>query len=422
MTSAPDALLPDADVEARIPAEGDGDERGPVPAVAGKGRVLLIEDDPAFNDVTRDYLVECGYTVVAVQSGAEGIREVLAGDFSLIFCDMAMPKMPGDMFYRAIERIRPQLCGRFVFMTGYRDDERTGEFIKQVGAYVLRKPFPLKHLVDSIAFIEVLSGFESVFEGGATTPVQPRVSAPADPYLANAMLFRAPPGEAEKLDAPHAPTPIPATPPAPAPRRPALSVPTPARRGGGFSSAFAWAGLASLLLAGIFGVRNLEARDRAAAALAELHTGEAEWAVISAQLEEAKALRPKLEAALGQPARILADRDRPRWTSALGGIVMAAGERIELHQIRARAVPEEPGACEVFVHGAVGGSQPRRAADHFREAVEEGLQKNATGRPVSVRFGQLEDEPAAPGAQPEQRRAAFVIIAKVGAAKNGEGR
>ena len=66
--------------------------------VSEERRVLLLDDDPAFNEVIRDFLAECGYTVVAVQSGVEGVREVLVGDFALILCDMEMPAMPGDMF------------------------------------------------------------------------------------------------------------------------------------------------------------------------------------------------------------------------------------------------------------------------------------------------------------------------------------
>jgi len=71
--------------------------------------VLLLDDDTALRDVITDFLTDSGYTVVAVSNGAEGIREMVARDFSVILCDLMMPTLPGDMFYRAAERIRPRL-------------------------------------------------------------------------------------------------------------------------------------------------------------------------------------------------------------------------------------------------------------------------------------------------------------------------
>ena len=142
-----------------------------------------------------------------------------------------------------------------------------------------------------------------------------------------------------------------------------------------------------------------------------------EWTAVSAQLQDANAVRPKIEAVLGQPARIAADRARPRWTPALREIAMAAERGIEILEIRARAEAEDPGACELRLRGAAAGLQPRLAADRFRETVEDNLKRNADGRPVSARFEQIEDGPDAAGALPDQRRGTFVIVAEVGPVK-----
>ena len=61
-----------------------------------------------------------------------------------------MPKMPGDMFYRAVERIRPHLCRRFLFMTGYKREPRIDSFIRDVNGNLLWKPFPLEDLMAAI--------------------------------------------------------------------------------------------------------------------------------------------------------------------------------------------------------------------------------------------------------------------------------
>ena len=55
-----------------------------------------------------------GYVVTVASNGAEGLKKILATDFSIILCDTVMPNFPGDMFYLAVERVRPRLCQRFV--------------------------------------------------------------------------------------------------------------------------------------------------------------------------------------------------------------------------------------------------------------------------------------------------------------------
>jgi CheY-like chemotaxis protein len=59
------------------------------------------------------------YQVTNVPLGAEGVQQVLASDFDAIVCDMVMPNFPGDMFYLAVQRARPHLCQRFIFITGH---------------------------------------------------------------------------------------------------------------------------------------------------------------------------------------------------------------------------------------------------------------------------------------------------------------
>ncbi len=120
-----------------------------------RGKVLLLEDDPQFKDIMRDFLFAHGFEVVAVQNGVEGVHEVLASDFEVILCDMMMPTLPGDMFFRAVERMRPHLCDRFIFMTGHRGNPKVNDFIRNVSGTMLAKPFQVDDLLEMIAFIQV---------------------------------------------------------------------------------------------------------------------------------------------------------------------------------------------------------------------------------------------------------------------------
>lgn len=118
-------------------------------------RVLLLEDDEMLKNAIKEYLDSNFYQVVAVSNGAEGVRAVLKQEFDVIVCDMMMPKLPGDMFYTAIERMRPHLCRRFIFITGHRGNPKINDFIKQVRGTMLAKPFRMDDLIEAIAFVQV---------------------------------------------------------------------------------------------------------------------------------------------------------------------------------------------------------------------------------------------------------------------------
>jgi CheY-like chemotaxis protein len=55
-----------------------------------------------------------------------------------------MPEMDGPTFYRRMQVEHPDLVERIVFMTSQVD--HYAQFIRDVGARVLRKPFPKEDL------------------------------------------------------------------------------------------------------------------------------------------------------------------------------------------------------------------------------------------------------------------------------------
>jgi DNA-binding NtrC family response regulator len=122
--------------------------------MAAKGptrKVLLLEDRDDFREVLRDYLVTCSFQVVSVNSGIEGLREIMNnGGFDIILCDMLMPKMGGEMFYWAVTRVRPATRDRFIFFTGHKNNPAIEFFFKRVNARVLFKPFKLAALDSAI--------------------------------------------------------------------------------------------------------------------------------------------------------------------------------------------------------------------------------------------------------------------------------
>jgi CheY-like chemotaxis protein len=111
-------------------------------------KILILDDDDALSSLLKDHFSAQGQLVTTVKTGVEGIKHVMATEFDIILCDMVMPTMPGDMFFRAVERVRPHLCKRFIFMTGHRGDAKIEAFIRSVKGLVLYKPFELHTLTD----------------------------------------------------------------------------------------------------------------------------------------------------------------------------------------------------------------------------------------------------------------------------------
>lgn len=131
--------------------------------------VLILEDDTDFADTLRDALEGSDYRVTVVSNGAEGVQQILASDFDAIVCDMVMPNFPGDMFYLAVQRARPHLCRRFIFITGHQDNPKIVQFIKQSGCLALWKPFEMRQLFDALEF--VTSGVSRPSPVGTVTPL-----------------------------------------------------------------------------------------------------------------------------------------------------------------------------------------------------------------------------------------------------------
>lgn len=117
-------------------------------------RVLLLEDDEQFQEAVSLYLRDHGYDVVGVSNGVDGIRELMKAEFDAVICDMQMPTLPGNMFYLAVQRMQPELCSRFVFVSGHNDAQTDG-FIEQIKGTILRKPVQMNVLADVLAFVQV---------------------------------------------------------------------------------------------------------------------------------------------------------------------------------------------------------------------------------------------------------------------------
>jgi CheY-like chemotaxis protein len=135
--------------------ESAGEEKANGKQSPVKRKILVLEDDEAFRSFLKRLLTQEGFEVISVHNGVDGVHQILAHDFDAILCDVIMPALPGDMFYRAVERMRPHLCRRFVFMTGQYEQTKVREFLTNTGGTILLKPFQIDDLREMLAFVEL---------------------------------------------------------------------------------------------------------------------------------------------------------------------------------------------------------------------------------------------------------------------------
>jgi CheY-like chemotaxis protein len=115
--------------------------------------VLVVDDDVALLEAFKEMLVISDFTVSTASNGVEALKIVMKQEIDAIICDLMMPTMAGDMFYLAVERTKPQLCNRFVFVTGYENDPKFGPFLKKSNAMVLNKPVTMDKLLNTVYLI-----------------------------------------------------------------------------------------------------------------------------------------------------------------------------------------------------------------------------------------------------------------------------
>jgi two-component system nitrogen regulation response regulator NtrX len=112
--------------------------------------ILLVEDDTDFSSMLKEYLETYNYTVTVAADGVQGMKRVMEQPFDLVICDLLMPNLPGDMFYLGVERVKPRLAKRFIFITGHQNDPKVADFIKRTKSLALFKPFDMRLLLDTI--------------------------------------------------------------------------------------------------------------------------------------------------------------------------------------------------------------------------------------------------------------------------------
>jgi CheY-like chemotaxis protein len=116
--------------------------------MAGKERILIVDDDPALRNLLRDTLSGLGYTTVTATDGADALarlRDLSEPPFDLLITDIKMPNIDGMTLLKMIRRAFPSLP--VMFITGLVSEETMAA--ASPDGY-LSKPFRIARLEELI--------------------------------------------------------------------------------------------------------------------------------------------------------------------------------------------------------------------------------------------------------------------------------
>jgi len=107
-------------------------------APRGYEKILLGEDDPAVRGATVRVLESAGYTVTAVENGAEACRAAARSRFDLVLLDVIMPEMSCREAMRGLKAELPE--ARYILSSGYTAEHNVDDLLKD-GTVLLEKPY-----------------------------------------------------------------------------------------------------------------------------------------------------------------------------------------------------------------------------------------------------------------------------------------
>jgi signal transduction histidine kinase len=142
------AKLPPAPAS-RGRAESAASVTRPVASVAGAS-ILVVEDEAALASAVIEALMDAGYVVDRAADGEEAMAKVNEQAFDLVICDLKMPRLDGQSFYRMLSAAVPSLAKRVIFVTGDVAESDAEAFLEESGCRWFAKPFRLGDLLRAV--------------------------------------------------------------------------------------------------------------------------------------------------------------------------------------------------------------------------------------------------------------------------------
>jgi signal transduction histidine kinase/CheY-like chemotaxis protein len=149
--------------------EGSASKQGQAASVSSSGgekdsagsntkipHVLVVEDEPTVANLISDVLRDEGIQADVLPDGRAALDAAQKKAYDLAICDLKMPGVDGQAFYKALVQRKNPLCEHILFVTGDVLAHRTQEFLERHHLPHVAKPFRVEEL--SLAVRRMLWG------------------------------------------------------------------------------------------------------------------------------------------------------------------------------------------------------------------------------------------------------------------------
>lgn len=111
-------------------------------------KILVVDDESAYCDVLKDYLVSKGFDVAVANSGDEALSVYPNEKPSVVLLDVRMPGKDGLTTLRELKKIDPTV--KAVMVSAVHDEDVIHQ-AKSEGAFYIHKPINFQYLELAIA-------------------------------------------------------------------------------------------------------------------------------------------------------------------------------------------------------------------------------------------------------------------------------
>ena len=143
--------VPSEEEETELAREEAAKTAEPEPSdLAGRGRILFVEDEDAVRAIAAKTLVRRGYEVVEACDGEEAL-EILENEpesFDLLISDVVMPGLDGPGLLKEARHLLGS--ARIVFISGYAKEEFSDTLSDDLEISFLPKPFDIQQLAERV--------------------------------------------------------------------------------------------------------------------------------------------------------------------------------------------------------------------------------------------------------------------------------
>jgi len=119
-------------------------------AEARKRHVLIVEDEVELALSYKELLEAHGFSVHTAPTGVVALKHIQNKEVDAVICDLKLPQLEGDMFYVTVEKTKPEVCDRFIFVTGMADNPKFQPFINKMKGRVLFKPVRVEQVLEAL--------------------------------------------------------------------------------------------------------------------------------------------------------------------------------------------------------------------------------------------------------------------------------